>query len=146
MILYVLISHPSSQGCDFLAKTLRRNAESVIEGLLDASHLGSQGVKSWYYIDAFSLSNWIPSTVTDLVKPDCNQARVNKCLIALINRKIVSKTSNTVRLEFLGERSVDDWLLDRRVSLYILGWGCLCEGAFKPYILSTISKCKIHDA
>ena len=29
--------------------------------------------------------------------PDLNQARVNKCLIALVNRKIVHKDSSTVR-------------------------------------------------
>ena len=30
--------------------------------------------------------------------PDLNQARVNKCLIALVNRKIVRKDNSTVRL------------------------------------------------
>lgn len=29
--------------------------------------------------------------------PDLNQARVNKCLIALVNRKIVRKDNSTVR-------------------------------------------------
>jgi|SRR5712671_1165277 len=32
-----------------------------------------------------------------IVPPDLNQARVNKCLIALVNRKIVTKDSSTVR-------------------------------------------------
>ncbi|KAH8827414.1 DASH complex subunit Dam1-domain-containing protein [Flagelloscypha sp. PMI_526] len=54
--------------------TLRRNMESVIEGLLDAP----QAVK-----------------LHDLIKPDCNQARVNKCLIALVGRKIVKKDNST---------------------------------------------------
>lgn len=35
--------------------------------------------------------------VIELVKPpDLNQARVNKCLIALVNRKIVRKENSTV--------------------------------------------------
>ena len=37
------------------------------------------------------------NTVQDLIKPpDLNQARVNKCLIALVNRKVVLKESSTV--------------------------------------------------
>lgn len=37
------------------------------------------------------------SAVHDLIKPpDLNQARVNKCLIALVNRKAVKKDSTTV--------------------------------------------------
>jgi len=36
-------------------------------------------------------------SVLDLVKmPDLNQARVNKCLIALVNRKVVQKDSTSV--------------------------------------------------
>src|SRR5260221_11380521 len=31
-----------------------------------------------------------------IVLPDLNQARVNKCLIALVNRKIVTKDNSTV--------------------------------------------------
>jgi len=55
---------------------LRRNMESVIEGLMYSSN---QVVK-----------------LTDLiVPPDLNQARVNKCLIALVNRKIVHKENST---------------------------------------------------
>jgi len=44
--------------------------------------------------------------VHDLIKPpDLNQARVNKCLIALVNRKVVQKESSTVcdRRDFLKE-------------------------------------------
>jgi len=55
---------------------LRRNMETVIEGIWDAP---SQTVK-----------------LPDLIKPpDLNQARANKCLIALVNRKIVQKESST---------------------------------------------------
>ncbi|RXW21304.1 hypothetical protein EST38_g4562 [Candolleomyces aberdarensis] len=55
---------------------LRRNMETVIEGLMDAP--GST-VK-----------------LPDLIKPpDLNQARVNKCLIALVNRKVVKKDSSS---------------------------------------------------
>ena len=39
-----------------------------------------------------------PLPVHDLIKPpDLNQARVNKCLIALVNRKIVLKDNTSVR-------------------------------------------------
>lgn len=38
-------------------------------------------------------------SVTELIRPpDLNQARVNKCLIALVNRKIVQKDNSTVRV------------------------------------------------
>lgn len=40
----------------------------------------------------------IATSVLEFVKPpDLNQARVNKCLIALVNRKIVQKDNSTVR-------------------------------------------------
>ncbi|KAJ7075873.1 hypothetical protein B0H15DRAFT_916512 [Mycena belliarum] len=55
---------------------LRRNMEGVIEGLLNAP---AHTVK-----------------LTDLISPpDLSQARVNKCLIALVNRKVVQKSNNT---------------------------------------------------
>ncbi|KAF8799215.1 hypothetical protein BYT27DRAFT_7121501 [Phlegmacium glaucopus] len=55
---------------------LRRNMESVIEGLM---YSPNQALK-----------------LTDLIAPpDLNQARVNKCLIALVNRKLVQKENST---------------------------------------------------
>ena len=73
---------------------LRRNMESVIGGLMYSSN---QVVKcellNPFLLNA-SLTLW---KVTDLiVPPDLNQARVNKCLIALVNRKIVLKENSTV--------------------------------------------------
>lgn len=48
--------------------------------------------------------------MTELVKPpDLNQARVNKCLIALVNRKLVRKDNSTVCLS-----------LPRSLSLLVL--------------------------
>ncbi|KAF9568633.1 hypothetical protein CPC08DRAFT_702232 [Agrocybe pediades] len=56
--------------------TLRRNMESVIEGVM---YHPNQTVK-----------------LTDLISPpDLSQARVNKCLIALVNRKVVLKENST---------------------------------------------------
>ncbi|KAF9460447.1 hypothetical protein BDZ94DRAFT_1265916 [Collybia nuda] len=56
--------------------SLRRNMEAVIEGIL---YSPNRAVK-----------------LTDLiVPPDLNQARVNKCLIALVNRKVVQKNNST---------------------------------------------------
>jgi DASH complex subunit DAM1 len=53
---------------------LRRNMETVIEAMINSD---GRGVK-----------------LLELIKPpDLNQARVNKCLIALVNRKIVHKDS-----------------------------------------------------
>jgi len=50
--------------------------ETVVEALMDSE---GRGVK-----------------LLDLVSPpDLNQARVNKCLIALVNRKIVQKDNTT---------------------------------------------------
>ncbi|TCD66081.1 hypothetical protein EIP91_001839 [Steccherinum ochraceum] len=55
---------------------LRRNVEQVIEGFLDRE---GRGVG-----------------ILELVKPpDLAQARVNKCLIALVNRKILRKDNST---------------------------------------------------
>ncbi|KAF8155927.1 hypothetical protein B0H34DRAFT_659378 [Crassisporium funariophilum] len=55
---------------------LRRNMETVIEGLMYSS---GQALK-----------------LTDFISPpDLNQARVNKCLIALVNRKLVQKENST---------------------------------------------------
>ncbi|KAJ2916783.1 hypothetical protein MD484_g3644, partial [Candolleomyces efflorescens] len=65
--------------------SLRRNMETVIEGLMDAP---GNTVK-----------------LPDLIKPpDLNQARVNKCLIALVNRKVVKKdnSSGTVLYAWVG--------------------------------------------
>ncbi|KAI0299440.1 DASH complex subunit Dam1-domain-containing protein [Multifurca ochricompacta] len=56
--------------------TLRRNMEMVIERLMDSD---SKGLK----------------LIEMIVPPDLNQARVNKCLIALVNRKIVTKDNST---------------------------------------------------
>ncbi|KAJ7212307.1 DASH complex subunit Dam1-domain-containing protein [Mycena pura] len=56
--------------------TLRRHMEMVIEGFFNAPN---RTVK-----------------LTDLITPpDLSQARVNKCLIALVNRKVVQKNSST---------------------------------------------------
>ncbi|KAJ3509742.1 hypothetical protein NLJ89_g5056 [Agrocybe chaxingu] len=55
---------------------LRRNMEMVIEGLMYSTVPGLK--------------------LTDLITPpDLNQARVNKCLIALVNRKVVQKDNST---------------------------------------------------
>ncbi|KAH7887118.1 hypothetical protein F5I97DRAFT_1807400 [Phlebopus sp. FC_14] len=55
---------------------LRRNMESIVEAMMDS---GGRGVK----------------LIELITPPDLNQARVNKCLIALVNRKIVQKDSST---------------------------------------------------
>ncbi|KAF9446691.1 hypothetical protein P691DRAFT_732779 [Macrolepiota fuliginosa MF-IS2] len=55
--------------------TLRRHMETVIDGIMKAR---DQTIK-----------------LPDLIKPpDLNQARVNKCLIALVNRKVVQKDNS----------------------------------------------------
>ncbi|KAF9051327.1 hypothetical protein BJ165DRAFT_877539 [Panaeolus papilionaceus] len=56
--------------------SLRRNMETVIEALM---YSNTSGLK-----------------ITDLITPpDLNQARANKCLIALVNRKVVTKENST---------------------------------------------------
>jgi hypothetical protein len=45
----------------------------------------------------YTLAHKSLHAVIELIKPpDLNQARVNKCLIALVNRKIVRKENSTV--------------------------------------------------
>ncbi|KAN0107746.1 DASH complex subunit Dam1 domain containing protein [Russula decolorans] len=56
--------------------TLRRNMEMVIERLMSSDGRGLRLIEM-------------------IVPPDLNQARVNKCLIALVNRKIVTKDNST---------------------------------------------------
>jgi len=55
---------------------LRRNMEAVIEAMMDSD---GRGIK----------------LIELIVPPDLTQARVNKCLIALVNRRIVHKDSST---------------------------------------------------
>ncbi|KAH7909610.1 hypothetical protein BJ138DRAFT_1180910 [Hygrophoropsis aurantiaca] len=55
---------------------LRRNMEVVIEQMMDSD---GRGVK----------------LIELITPPDLNQARVNKCLISLVNRKVVQKDSST---------------------------------------------------
>ncbi|KAL4072462.1 hypothetical protein V8B97DRAFT_368794 [Scleroderma yunnanense] len=55
---------------------LRRNMESIIEAMMDSE---GRGVK----------------LIELIVPPDLTQARVNKCLIALVNRKLVQKDNST---------------------------------------------------
>ena len=50
--------------------------------------------------------------------PDLNQARVNKCLIALVNRKIVRKDNSTVCLLCVHYVL---WLIAYRALFYIIG-------------------------
>lgn len=61
--------------------TLRRNVESVIETLMD----NPQGLE----------------ILSFLKPPELNQARVNKCLLALMNRKIVLKDNSSGRILYL---------------------------------------------
>ncbi|KAH9996269.1 hypothetical protein BJV77DRAFT_988389 [Russula vinacea] len=65
--------------------TMRRNMEMVIERLMGSDGRGLKLIEM-------------------IVPPDLNQARVNKCLIALVNRKIVTKdnSSGTVLYHWQG--------------------------------------------
>ena len=49
--------------------------------------------------------------------PDLNQARVNKCLIALVNRKIVQKDNSTVRASTMPAL---EGVLTRRICCRVL--------------------------
>lgn len=86
-----------------LKQTLRRNMETVIEGLMAAS---AQGLKCTFFLFVRVADVWTSYPVHDLIKPpDLNQARVNKCLIALVNRKVVQKESSTVGHEFFKRKA-----------------------------------------
>ena len=74
--------------------------EGVIEGLMNAP---GNTVKCRFSFITFihSQITHLFMSVTDLIKPpDLSQARVNKCLIALVNRKAVQKENNTVHINF----------------------------------------------
>lgn len=76
--------------------------ESVIDSLMSA---GSKGIKRMFII--LPIAYFDPTVhdllaVLDMVKPpDLNQARINKCVIALVNRKVVTKDNSTVSLCYL---------------------------------------------
>jgi DASH complex subunit DAM1 len=82
-------------------QNLRRNMEGVIEGLMNAP---GNTVKCQFSSTIFihnQITQSLHLSVTDLIKPpDLSQARVNKCLIALVNRKAVQKENNTVHILF----------------------------------------------
>lgn len=82
-------------------QNLRRNMEGVIEGLMNAP---GNTVKCRFSSTTFihnQITQSFRLSVTDLIKPpDLSQARVNKCLIALVNRKAVQKENNTVHINF----------------------------------------------
>lgn len=70
--------------------------EAVIEGLLNAPNRVVKRKHKNHRFDHKTTD--IRTKVPDLIKPpDLNQARVNKCLIALVNRKVVQKENSTVR-------------------------------------------------
>ena len=65
--------------------------------------------------------------VTDLIAPpDLNQARVNKCLIALVNRKIVLKENSTVCIIF----AVLKVLYLRLYLMFLRGLSCITGKAY----------------
>ncbi len=76
---------------------LRRHIEAVIEKFLDNPGEGFSSMSFHPVCCTRACSNRAFYTVVAFVKPpDLNQARVNKCLIALVNRKIVRKDNRTV--------------------------------------------------
>ena len=77
---------------------LRRHIELVIEKFFDnPGESFNSTCCSLPYPSASS--NRLCTVVVAFVKPpDLNQARVNKCLIALVNRKIVKKDNSTVSI------------------------------------------------
>jgi DASH complex subunit DAM1 len=75
--------------------------ETVVEAMMDSE---GRGVKCMFFSSNLLMPRILTTEysgtypVLDLVAPpDLNQARVNKCLIALVNRKIVQKDNSTVR-------------------------------------------------
>ncbi len=76
---------------------LRRHIEAVIEKFLDNPGEGFSSMSFHPVCCTRTCSNRTFYAVIAFVKPpDLNQARVNKCLIALVNRKIVRKDNRTV--------------------------------------------------
>lgn len=71
--------------------------ETVVEGLMYAS--APLKCMSKFSTTQAGFLTFLVLEVTDLISPpDLNQARVNKCLIALVNRKVVQKENSTVSL------------------------------------------------
>lgn len=91
-------SQSNDHEADQLCQTLRRQVEHVIESLMDVEGgLKSTSCSKHYCQLVLTGMCRFPShVVTDMIKGDINQAKVNKCLIALVNRKVVHKNSNPV--------------------------------------------------
>jgi DASH complex subunit DAM1 len=72
--------------------------ENVIEGLMNAPNRTVKRMSLSLVLRDPSHGKHPLGAVTDLIKPpDLIQARVNKCLIALVNRKAVRKDNSSVR-------------------------------------------------
>ena len=70
--------------------------ENVIEGLMNAPNRTVKRMRLSLVLRDHCKHPL--DAVTDLIKPpDLIQARVNKCLIALVNRKAVRKDNSSVR-------------------------------------------------
>lgn len=71
------------------------------------------------------------SAVIELIAaPDLTQARVNKCLIALVNRKLVQKDSSTVRpVERSNSRLISSTFINR--ALYSIIGMAFREGTWR---------------
>ena len=84
---YILSKHSQS---------LQHNMETVVEAMMDSE---SRGIKRALNLPTCYMlaESFDAHSVIDLITPpNLNQARVNKCLIALVNRKIVQKDNSTV--------------------------------------------------
>ena len=75
-------------------QNLHRQICAVVEGFLDRPGRGLKCTHLYFAMRRFTDDLYV---VLDLVlPPDLTQARVNKCLVALVNRKIVTKENSTV--------------------------------------------------
>ncbi|THH06007.1 hypothetical protein EW145_g4384 [Phellinidium pouzarii] len=84
-----------------IIQNLRRNVEYVIELMMDNPN-GLESALQDKEFERVAIDELFYLIVLNFVKPpELNQARANKCLLALINRKIVSKDNSSGRILYL---------------------------------------------
>jgi hypothetical protein len=127
-------------------KNLRRNIEMVIERFMDSN---GRGLKCGSYINPWiiAVSLQAIAVIEMIVPPDLNQARVNKCLIALVNRKIVTKDNSTVSGKKISIRRRHVMLsAPHRGRCYTIGEVCRPESSFKASLMGVYYVCTIYAA
>lgn len=96
-------------------------------------------VFSYAHLELHTLSH-LP-VVAFVKPPDLNQARVNKCLISLVNRKIVRKDNSTVSQPTVQKGHILKALFSTGICIIPLEWATTMMPLYRLYQLSIPTYC-----